>query len=312
MNHDPFTPAERERKLRVESALQSSFGKGVSHDPIGACNPSGDLAAALWELSCSGEHVRFIGELALNGTVRPVRELTDYIDTLPEQVTIVVVPASQAPEAREFFAPRRVVGVETLREAYDWCQSGHCFVIEPWKSTWTPGLPDLDPLRKPQRDALHAAAEHVRAGRNVYLEGAPGCGKTMIARRIPLMLPPITHREALETSRIHSRAGILMGGILRARPFRAPHHTVRRCGLEQEVRLARHGILTLDEAPKFNALNELDTEGTSVVLAGNPCPCGYFSSRRGCRCTEYQIQRHRDRVSNIIREFNAVRIEVTT
>jgi magnesium chelatase family protein len=181
------------------------------------------------------------------------------------------------------------------------------------------------------RRALEIAAS---GGHNVLMIGSPGAGKTMMARRLAGILPPLTFDEALEVTSIHSVAGLLAphGGLVAARPFRAPHHTISDAALvgggaiprPGEISLAHHGVLFLDEMPEFGrrvleVLRQPLEEGCAriaraartavfparfmLVAAMNPCPCGFLGDPvRACRCTPVQIDRYAGRISGPLRD----------
>jgi magnesium chelatase family protein len=185
--------------------------------------------------------------------------------------------------------------------------------------------PDLSDIRGHEAPLL--AMEIAAAGaHNLLFEGAPGTGKTMLARRLPTILPPLTRSEAIEVTRIHSVAGVHAGGLISARPFRAPHHTISPAGLAGggspprpgEATLANRGVLFLDELSEFqrsslDALRQPLEDGTVTIVRGqqslsfptsfmlvaatNPCPCGFAGIDDRCTCGDADLRRHRRRLS---------------
>ncbi len=273
-----------------------------------------------------------VGELSLSGEVRRVRGILPIVMEMKRiGRRAVLVPEGNAEEA-SVVDGIDVVPVRTLREAAQYL-SGEV-AIEPRHTDLAAlveagrdGGDDFSDVRG-QAMVKRAIEVAVAGGHNMLMIGSPGSGKTMLARRIPSILPPMTVEEALEVSKIHSVAGREKGGgvFVTSRPFRAPHHTVSSIGLlgggthpvPGEVSLAHRGVLFLDEFAEFprQALEVLRQPledghvGVSraaaacdfpsrfmLVAAMNPCPCGYYNSRRECRCTQSQILKYQRRVS---------------
>lgn len=286
------------------------------------------------------------GELALDGGVRPVRGvLSMALAARAAGIKRMILSQENASEAA-VVGGIEVIGVKTLREALDFLNS---------ELTITPTRPEeqlmVESHRlyeedfadvKGQRHAKRALEIAAAGGHNVLMIGSPGSGKTMLARRLPTILPPLTAEEALETTKIHSVAGLQrFNGLMQRRPFRAPHHTASPVSLigggqtprPGEVSLAHNGILFLDELPEFGrsvlevlrqpledrtiavsrARYNVDYPANfTLVAAMNPCPCGYYNHpSKECVCSPGSVIRYMGRVSGPLMDRIDMHIEVT-
>jgi magnesium chelatase family protein len=313
--------------------------------------PGLDLPIAVAVLAAMGQVPRdgatryaFAGELSLRGElVATPGVLSVAIAAARDGLEGVVVPALNAVEAAQVEG-LRVVGAADLTD-----------VVGFLKGSWTP--PDVEVPRslggagvevadlsevRGQSQARRALEVAAAGGHNLLMVGSPGAGKTMLARRLPTILPALTRSESLEASQLHSVAGLLTGeGLLRARPFRAPHHSVSVAGLlgggstylrPGEVSLAHHGLLFLDELTEFRrdaleglrqpledgrvvvtrALGSVEFPARfTLVAAANPCPCGFRGDERQvCRCPDHRVHVYRQKLSGPLLDRIDLRLRI--